>query len=321
MNLGKRRLMIGDIIKEQRKLLNMTQKELAEGICSTKYIYLIEKNERNPSAFVLNDLSERLGIELFEYYNYFDYKNNQLVLEHQKNFDYYTENSDIIALKKESIKAAELKDFQEEPLIYDIKTIHLTYKLNVEGKIEESIKELNEIVTKEDIVAGNIAIINCYVVLSTAYQYIGEWDKAEVAVEKAYEMIKGKIRYQRYGTTIISVYISLVAVYFNQGDYDQVIERAYELKMIHDKYSRYNRVYYVNFYLAFAYFNKDNKKKARKYFMDGVHSVLLFKNAIDIQHILNLERIEELADTLEVDRKYLLEFQKIIDTAKKNSKK
>lgn len=233
--------MVGDVIKEQRELRNMTQKELAEGICSTKYIYLIEKNERNPSAFVLKDLSERLGIDLFEYYNYSEYENNRFILAHRKKIDIYTENSDIIALKEESIQAAKLKEFQEEPLIYDIKMINLSYQLNIEGKLEKSIEELKEIVTAEDLVIGNIALINCYVVLSTAYQYKEEWDQAEEAILKAYKMIKGKLQYDRYGTTLISVYISLVALYFNQGNYDAVIESAYELKGIHEKYNKHNR--------------------------------------------------------------------------------
>lgn len=37
--------MIGNIIKKQRTFLKMSQQELAEGICSAKYIYLIEKEE------------------------------------------------------------------------------------------------------------------------------------------------------------------------------------------------------------------------------------------------------------------------------------
>lgn len=307
---------IGDIIKEQRTQLNMTQKELAKGICSEKYIYLIEKNERNPSAFILKDLNEKLSIDLFAYYSYSNYENSDLILKHRQNFDYYTENSDIISLRKESDQAAKLREFREEPLIYDIKMIRLSYKLNIEGKVKEAIKELKEIVLNEDIAIGNIALINCYVVLSTAYQYEAEWEKAEEAVRTAFDLVKNKTNYQRYTTTLISVYISLTAVYFNKGDYDRLIKTAYDLRNLHEKYNRFNRVYYVNFYLAYAYYEKEDSKKARAYFMDGVHSVLLFKNVIDIQHILNLEGIHKLADSLDVDAIYLQRFQEIVDESK-----
>lgn len=307
---------IGDIIKEQRTQLNMTQKELAKGICSEKYIYLIEKNERNPSAFILKDLNEKLSIDLFAYYSYSNYENSDLILKHRQNFDYYTENSDIISLRKESDQAAKLREFREEPLIYDIKMIRLSYKLNIEGKVKEAIKELKEIVLNEDIAIGNIALINCYVVLSTAYQYEAEWEKAEEAVRTAFDLVKNKTNYQRYTTTLISVYISLTAVYFNKGDYDRLIKTAYDLRNLHEKYNRFNRVYYVNFYLAYAYYEKEDSKKARAYFMDGVHSVLLFKNVIDIQHILNLEGIHKLADSLDVDAIYLQRFQEIVDKSK-----
>ena len=68
--------MIGDIIKEQRTMNNMSRQTIAEGICSEKYIYLIERNERNPSAYILDQLSEKLGIDLFEYYQYQNFKNS-----------------------------------------------------------------------------------------------------------------------------------------------------------------------------------------------------------------------------------------------------
>ena len=46
--------MIGPIIKEKRISQGLTQKELADGICTDKYIYLIETKQRNPSVKMLN---------------------------------------------------------------------------------------------------------------------------------------------------------------------------------------------------------------------------------------------------------------------------
>lgn len=69
--------MIGNIIEEQRVSLGMSRKELSEGICTQKYVYLIEKNERNPSAYILNSFSDRLGLDLFDYYQYLNYDNKK----------------------------------------------------------------------------------------------------------------------------------------------------------------------------------------------------------------------------------------------------
>ncbi|MDN6730696.1 MAG: helix-turn-helix domain-containing protein [Atopostipes suicloacalis] len=309
---------IGDIIQEQRELLKMTQEELAKGICSEKYIYLIEKNERNPSAFILNDLSERLGIGLFDFYNYSEYESNDLILKHRQNFNLYTEKSDLIALKRESMKASKLKSFQEEPLIYDISVIDSAYQLNVKGKTKETIERLNGILSKDGLVIGNIARINVYVLLSTAYQLEGEWDKAQTMIEKAYERIKTKTKFDRYNVTIISVLISLTALYFNRKDYKSLLEIALELKKLHNKYSSYNRYYYVNFYLAFAYFENEEPKKAKEYFMSGIHSALLFKSVIDIPYLLKIDGIYELAKDLSIDERYFQQLEQIVDEAAKS---
>ena len=92
--------MIGEIIKEQRNLINMSRETLAEGVCTEKYVYLIEKNERNPSAYILDDFSEKLGIDLFEYYQYLNFKNKSLVVEYKKQFDRYMQIGDIEKQKK-----------------------------------------------------------------------------------------------------------------------------------------------------------------------------------------------------------------------------
>ena len=52
---------IGSIIKEFRLLRQLTQEQLAENICSEKYVYLIEKGERTPSTDLLRQFSDKIG--------------------------------------------------------------------------------------------------------------------------------------------------------------------------------------------------------------------------------------------------------------------
>lgn len=162
--------MIGDIIKAERMAQKLTRKELAEGICSEKYIYLIEKNERNPSAFILNDLSDRLGIDLFEYYPYLDYDNKDEIYKHRQNIERYSQSSNLIKMKEEAEQAAKLKAFQEEPLIYDVKVVDSIYGMMMEGKSTDAISEWNHILAKEDLMIDSITLVNVYVALTTAYQ-------------------------------------------------------------------------------------------------------------------------------------------------------
>lgn len=61
---------IGIIIKELRQIKNLSRTELAEGICTEKYIYLIEKGERTPSSELLILLGRRLGEDLLAQFKF-----------------------------------------------------------------------------------------------------------------------------------------------------------------------------------------------------------------------------------------------------------
>lgn len=55
---------IGNIIKQRRKQLNITQKELSEGICTQAMISKIEKNELNPSINIMHQIADKLHVPL-----------------------------------------------------------------------------------------------------------------------------------------------------------------------------------------------------------------------------------------------------------------
>lgn len=58
---------IGKKISELRREMNLTQGELAEGICTQALISLIEKGELDPNATILYQISKKLGVDV----NYF----------------------------------------------------------------------------------------------------------------------------------------------------------------------------------------------------------------------------------------------------------
>lgn len=58
---------IGKVIKNLRKFSNMSQKDLAEGICTQAHISKIENSNEVPSAILLYQLAKKLGVDM----NYF----------------------------------------------------------------------------------------------------------------------------------------------------------------------------------------------------------------------------------------------------------
>lgn len=63
---------IGSIIRDSRNRLRMSRKELAENICSEKYLYLIEKGDRTPSSEITRLLGDKVGVDIFKYYAVYD---------------------------------------------------------------------------------------------------------------------------------------------------------------------------------------------------------------------------------------------------------
>lgn len=61
---------LGTIIRELRMKKGFSQKELAEGICSLKQLSRIENNTSEASAYVIYELSFRLGENLLDYFPY-----------------------------------------------------------------------------------------------------------------------------------------------------------------------------------------------------------------------------------------------------------
>ncbi len=61
---------IGQKIKELRQFYDITQKELAEDICTQATICKIERGEIQPTSLILHQLAIRLGVDA----NYFFFR-------------------------------------------------------------------------------------------------------------------------------------------------------------------------------------------------------------------------------------------------------
>lgn len=59
---------IGEIIRHYRIQNGFSQETLAHGICNRKYISLIENNKSIPTLDIINQLSNRLGVNLYDSY-------------------------------------------------------------------------------------------------------------------------------------------------------------------------------------------------------------------------------------------------------------
>lgn len=305
---------IGSIIEKYRNLIGLTRKELAENICSEKYIYLIEKGERSPSVEIARLFSDRLGIDLFEYYYYLDCNDPISVRNYIETFNKCRRTLNFNLMNKIMEKAKNMKDFQIEPWSFEIFINKLLYDILIKSKYSESVNKINDFINKvHPKYAKSIYIANLNILLSTCYQLIGKLDKAKDAITAANDIIQKKQRNLRYKQLLISVNISMMIAFYHKEDYDRVIEIALFLEKNQVKTDSYERAHYILFFLAFAYYNKNLLKNAIKYLKKGLYMVLIYKKEIDMNFISDFDAFKILVNNDEINKELINKFKERYD--------
>lgn len=140
---------IGEIIRHYRKEAGMSQEALADGICARKYLSQLENNQKIPTLYTVNLLSERLGINLYDTY--------ALMLRHH----------DIETHKK-------------------IETINQHFKYGDSQILSELIKEYSDL---PEFQSGEPAQILGYAKAIYSSDYLHDYDKATEFAQEALTLL------------------------------------------------------------------------------------------------------------------------------------
>lgn len=276
---------IGNIIKEFRLKENLSRSDLAKGICTEKYIYLIEKGKRTPSSEITKLLGDKLGRDLFKYYEYLDCKYPIEVCHFIENFSVIRDENNQIKLMEETNKAKKISDFSKPPWIYEIILNELSYIVLHEGKIKEGIEKTKNILRKMDKqYSNNIYVASYYVLLGTCYQIIEDFKKAEKAVECAYKIIENKEKIYKYSSIIESVKINKITLLYKQKKLKEVIKECDDLEKYQMKISSYFRSNHTFFYKSCAYFEMGLKEESIKWFLKTVYMFLVHDKELDLYY-------------------------------------
>ena len=297
---------IGTIVKQFRCDLGMSRKDLATDICSEKYIYLIEKGERTPSSDLTAALGDKLGTDLFEYYQYMDCSYPLKVKSLFKLFNKYRRTGEYDSLMKGTKEALEYSDFKKEPWSYEIMVNKAAYKVFIEQKHQEVIKEVIEAMEQvKSIYARGEYIANLYVILSTCYQVLGDLDKAKDAVLKAYDIVSNKRKDHRYIQITITVCLNLMTMYYFLKEYTKAIDIGLELIELQVGNESYERAHFSYFYLSYAYYQSGNQEVALMWFTKGLHLINIFDKSMDAYYISSFELFDILMkdERLSIDLK------------------
>ncbi|HBM81762.1 MAG: helix-turn-helix transcriptional regulator [Clostridiales bacterium] len=301
---------VGNIIKKYRCMLKMSRKTLSENICSEKYVYLIEKGERTPSAYMVGMLGDRMGVDLFDYYQYLDCINPIAVREYIKRFNMYSRKSDFVALKKETDTAVNLPDFHRKPWIYEIEINRLSYMIFIQHKYYEAMRNLNDVISNIELkYSMDIRVAKIYILLSICCMLTGSLPNAKKAVSSAYKIVCNKNKIDKYEQIIITVRISSISMHYLSGEFDDVIREGSELFHYQHEINSYERICYTYFYLSFANYKKGSYDEAIEWFKKGIYSVLIDNRPMDVYYMSTQDVFDAMMNDRRINRGVIREFR------------
>lgn len=287
---------IGMIIKMYRIGLGMSRNRLAENVCSEKYIYLIEKGEREPATEMTRKLGNKLGVDLFDFYQYLDCADPITVRESIKDFEFYRRTNDFVALKETTDQLIDLPDFQKKPWLYEIAINQLLYMTFIEKRYQEVIIESTRLINMTDTqISNEDYVLGLYIIMSSCYQITGDLPNAERAVLKANEIILNN-KNIRDKQNVISVKISLLTFHYLSGAYHKSIQTGNELLQYQINTESHERMNFTFFFLAFAYYETEAYPEAIECFQKGLYHLLISHKPKDVEILSSYEVFRTMLD-------------------------
>lgn len=288
---------MGLLIMKLRIKEGMTRSALAEGICSEKFVYLIEKGERMPSAEVLKMFGNRLGANLWDYFEYMDCTEPFEVHRIIKNFTSCRNSNNFGKLKILTDEAAKLKDFRKKPYYYELNVNRIAVSLFYDHQPEEAEKKLTEILSQMEACYLNEEFTaNMYIMLSTCLQIRGDITGAEEATLKAENIVERKMSLYNYYRITISVKLNKMTIDHLTGNWDNAVETGKWLLQYQNNANFYERTEYIYFYLAYSYYNKGEKTEAFACLEKCLYILLINYTPVSAYYITNYDMFENILD-------------------------
>ncbi|MGI6175448.1 MAG: helix-turn-helix transcriptional regulator [Christensenellales bacterium] len=302
---------IGNIIKECRCKAGLSQKELAERICSPKYIYYIEKGERTPSTELLRLISDKLNTDLCSLYQFLDCVHPLEVRNTIMLFEKYKRNSDFSNLTKLTERVKNKPDFTRAPWSYEIDINHYCPIVLVEGKADQAVDGLKA--TIQSLLATgyldyHLAQLN--ILLSICYHILKDWNNCEKTAQSTLDLIKYKGDMFQYKHVIVTTKLTLLFLYIETGRFDETIQQGLVLLDYQMKHNLYERLHYTYFLLALAYYRLDRPEDAVSFCKKSLHIAMVHERVYDVGIFLAHDTFIELINHDLIDRRLVAEFCK-----------
>lgn len=221
---------IGNVIKQYRSMIGMSRKELAADVCSDKYLYMIEKGKRTPSTEITRLLGDKMGADLFQYYEYLDCADPIGVSAYIDQFNRCRRGNSYKLLAEITEKASKTEDFKKDPWQYEIQLNRFTIQVISKGESIQAIPYIQNIIEEmEQKKLKNICYVYFLVLLSTCYLMQGDLKNARKLVSFISDATKRKQSITKYAQAIVVAKSNKISMHYLAGELDLVIEESLKL--------------------------------------------------------------------------------------------
>lgn len=263
---------IGDIIRMKREEKGLSRAELAEGICTVSYLYMIEMGQRNPSSFVLNSLGAKLSVDLFRHIEFLECKDVLGTEELVGRMNRALHTFDMASLRELREKASGMEDFRVAPWRYllDACTIYLWFfeEGREEEALERAFRTLEE-VEEGDLPGREFYRLGLLLFLTIAYQQQERYEVALGVCRRLHESIQDKRGYERLERIVLRSYLLYMQLCNLTGRYEEALEAWRELSLSWGEYRVLEFLHMIYFNLAYACHKLGRVEEARGYFFKG----------------------------------------------------
>lgn len=256
---------------------------------------MIERGQRRPSAEITRLLGNKLGADLFDYYEYLDCKKPIEVREAIAQFNICRRLADFKELKKQSDKMRLHPDFKSIPWKYEIEVNHASIlfflEKNPQGAIDYIKKTLEEMDRKyyeEEFTA------NLFLVLSTCYQSLERIPEAKAALSSAVKILDNKRNIPKYHQVFVSSKLNTMTYAHLSEDYDLAIEQGLLINQFQLETNTYERSNFTYFYMAFACYKKNMIDQALDWFEKCLFDLLIHYSPMPLRIISNYGLFDKL---------------------------
>jgi transcriptional regulator with XRE-family HTH domain len=303
---------IGSLIKNFRTAAGMNRGELALDICSEKYVYLIEKGERTPSADIVNRFGERLGCDFFKFFPYLDCEDPIGVSQAINEFNLFRRKGAFPALKEASERTERIHDFQKTPWSYELIINRLCFEIFIEKKHKKALNQLEHILEPEARGRiGNTALANFYVLQAIGFQLTGALENAGAALDSARALLsESHHKIERYRDISTSIKISTMTLSYLTGDFKGAIKAGKDLLAYQNEINAHERTHYAFAYLAFSYHRLGLRHEAIAHFKKLICCLLLERKPLDMFYISSEESFGQLMQDELISPDMVCEFEK-----------